>query len=98
MLRILLLLVIVGVAAYFTNPKAPAYETPARDALQAAASADLEQLDIGGVIGNSAAQLSSGEYETFYVASKYSMPTAADARVECWGAFTFVRCAATAQS
>ncbi|MBC7769542.1 MAG: hypothetical protein H7124_12225 [Phycisphaerales bacterium] len=98
MIRILIVLVVAAVAAYFTNPKSEAYETKARDTLQAAAQEDLEQLDVGGVIGNSAAQLSDGEYETFYLASRYSLPSAADARVQCYGAFTFVTCSRTPQT
>jgi len=98
MLKVLILLVIVGVAAYFTNPQEAAFVDPAREALQTAATQDLEELDIGGVIGNSAAQLGGGEYETFYVAGKYALPSAADARVECWGAFTFVSCTPVGQS
>jgi len=98
MIRVLIALIVLGVAAFFTNPKPDAYETKARDTLQAATQEDLGQLDVGGVIGNAAAQLSDGEYENFFVASRYSLPTAADARVQCYGAFTFVNCSRTAAS
>jgi len=98
MIRVLVLLLVAAVAAYFTNPKPEAYESKARETLQAAAQEDLDQLDIGGVIGNSAAQLGDGEYENFYLASRYSMPSAQDARVQCWGAFTLVNCSRTATS
>lgn len=98
MIRFLIAIVVIGVAAYFTNPKPEAYEAKARETLQAAAQADLEQLDVGGLIGNSAAQLSDGEYENFYVASRYSMPSAAEARVQCYGAFTLVNCSRTPES
>ena len=98
MLRLLLLLVVVAVAAYFTNPKPEAYEAKARETLQAAAQEDIEDLNIGGAIGNSAAQLSDGEYENFYLASRYSMPSAEEPRVQCYGAFTLVNCSATVQN
>ncbi|HYD86990.1 MAG TPA: hypothetical protein VEA80_05925 [Vitreimonas sp.] len=98
MIRILVALIVLGLAAFFTNPKPEAYETKARETLQAAAQEDLENLDVGGVIGNSAAQLGEGEYENFFVASRYSMPSAADARVQCYGAFTLVNCSPTARS
>lgn len=98
MIRLLIAIVVIGVAAYFTNPKSDAYEAKARETLQAAAQEDLEKLDVGGLIGNSAAQLSGGEYEDFYVASRYSMPSAADARVQCYGAFTMVNCSRTPAS
>lgn len=98
MIRILFALIVLGIAAYFTNPKPEAYDAKAREALQAAAQEDVEQLDLGGAIGNTAAQLSEGEYENFFVASRYSLPTAADARVQCIGAFTLVNCSRTAAS
>lgn len=98
MIRILLLLVVVAVAAFFTNPKSEVHEAKARETLQAAAEADLENLNIGGAIGNSAAQLATGDYEDFKLLSRYSTPSVQDARVVCYGAFTSVTCSATAQS
>jgi|LNFM01.1.fsa_nt_gb hypothetical protein len=98
MLKALILIVIVAVAAYFTNPAESAYSDPAREVLSEAASADLEQVDLGGALGNAVATLGDGEYQSFYVAGKYSLPNAADARVECWGAFTLVQCNRTAAS
>lgn len=98
MIKALILIIIVAVAAYFTNPAAGAYSEPAREVLRNAASADLEQVDLGGAVGNAVATLGDGEYQSFYVAGKYSLPSAAEARVECWGAFTLVQCNATPRS
>jgi len=98
MIKALVFLVVVGIAAYFTNPAADVHAAKARDVLSEAASADLEQVDLGGAVGNAVATIGDGDYQTFYVASKYSAPNAENARVECWGAFTLVQCNRTAAS
>ena len=98
MLRFLLLLVVVAAAADFTNPKPGAYEAKAGETPQAPAQPDLENPDIGGAIGNSAAQLIEGEYENFYLASRYSAPSAQQPRAQCYGAFTLVSCNAVARN
>jgi len=33
-----------------------------------------------------------GRYETYYLASKYTLDTPGAAYLECWGAFTIVQC------
>ena len=92
MLRLLGLLVIVAVGAYFTNPT-PAKMSAAADAkLEGVTHAAAENVDIGGTLGGLAAQASEGGYETFYVASHYKKPAGANPVVECWGAFTVAQC------
>jgi hypothetical protein len=93
MIRLLVILIVAAVIAYFTNPNADAYRGPVREALQASADQAMENLDIVGAAESGFAQLGGdGDYQTFYVASKYSAPSQEHAIVECWGAFTIVRC------
>ncbi|WP_395644712.1 hypothetical protein [Terricaulis sp.] len=95
MLRILLLLliIVVGVVGYRTNPKVEAYVEPAREAI---GNVGEEQLNSGDVIGavTSGAQSvgigGQGEYTNYYVASSYSLPNAQNPTVTCYGAFTKV--------
>lgn len=95
-MRLLLLLILAGVAAYFTNPTRAALEAQARVTLQdyhppeaAAQSGDLVQNTIGFVRGMLAGQ---GSYQNFYVASKYTVDMPGVQFLECYGAFTVVRC------
>lgn len=98
MLRLVLLLIIVaGVAGYFTRPE----EAAMRDAANAALSANTEQaaenLDIGGVVEGVAEQgevALAGEraYTNYYVAARYDVTLDGRPIVNCWGAFTQVKC------
>jgi hypothetical protein len=97
-MRALLLLVIIGVAAYFTVPTRAAHEEAARAYLerQAQIPAEAQQqpgfsLDsvVDYVTGMVAGQ---GRYESFYVMSKYTVDMPGAAYLECYGAFTMVRC------
>lgn len=94
-MRLLLLLIVAGVAAYFTVPTQAAHEAAARAFLQSyhpsEGPSDGPSLDdvVGFVQGFVAGQ---GRYETFYVVSKYSVDMPGSDYLECYGAFTVVRC------
>lgn len=92
MLRILLLLIIVGgVAGYFTNPKADAYVEPARAAIGDVGEAQLNSGDVIGAVQSGVAHVAGeGAYTNYYVASSYSLPDAEHPTVTCYGAFTKV--------
>jgi hypothetical protein len=93
MFRLLILLVVVGAAAYFTNPTADAHRAKANEVLRAQADAAADNLDLGGLIETGAASLAQqGAYQTFYVGSKYTLEAGGQPYVECYGAFTQVMC------
>jgi hypothetical protein len=98
-MRLLLLLLLVGVGAYFTVPTREAHEAAARafmeaetqgqtDAVQQNTGISLDSV-VDFVTGMVAGQ---GRYETFYLASKYSIDMPGAAYLECYGAFTLVQC------
>jgi hypothetical protein len=95
-MRLLLLLIIAGVAAYYTNPTREAHEAKARVALQsyqpsaaAAQGGDLVQNAISFVTGMAAGQ---GRYESYYLFSKYTLDMPGVQYLECYGAYTVVSC------
>lgn len=93
MLRLIGLLVVVGAAAYFTNPTADTHQAKANEVLRAQADAAADNLDIGGLIETGAASLAQqGAYESFYVGSRYTLEAGGQPYVECYGAFTQVMC------
>ena len=98
-MRMLLLLILIGAAAYFTAPTRETQEAAARAFLEADAQQQTSEaqaqagisLDsvVDFVTGMVAGQ---GRYETFYLASKYSIDMPGAAYLECYGAFTLVQC------
>jgi hypothetical protein len=99
-MRLLLLLIVAGIAAYFTVPTRAAHEEAARAFLEArveepAAEAEAQapgvSLDsvVDFVTGMLAGQ---GRYENYYVLSKFTVDMPGAAYLECYGAFTVVRC------
>lgn len=97
-MRLLFLLILAGAAAYFTVPTQAAHEEAARAYLQQSAEtpADAQEqapfsLDsvVDFVTGMMAGQ---GRYESWYVASKYTLDLPGAAYLECYGAYTVVRC------
>jgi hypothetical protein len=95
LMRLLLLLLVAAAAAYFTVPTRDAHETAAREFLQgrqpsedANQSLSLEEI-AGYVKGMFAGQ---GRYENWYLASKYSVDMPGASYLECYGAFTMIRC------
>ncbi len=91
MLRLIGLLVVVAVAAFFTRPDASALHAAADAKLKGVTEAAAENVDLGGTLGGVVAQASDGKYENFYVAARYSQP-AAEPLVECWGVFLQTMC------
>jgi len=87
MLRlVLLLLVIAGVAGYFTRPEEPAM----REAAEAVLS-DPQNIS-QGLEGIGAAIAGDRAYNNYYVAAKYAVTLDSRTLVECWGAFQQVQC------
>ena len=87
MLRIvLLLLIIAGVAGYFTRPEEPAM----RDKADAVLS-DPQNIT-QGLEGLGATIAGDRVYSNYYVAAKYTVTLDGRALVDCWGAFTQVQC------
>ncbi|HVK81774.1 MAG TPA: hypothetical protein VM915_14295 [Verrucomicrobiae bacterium] len=87
MLRlVLLLLVIAGVAGYFTKPDEPTMRAAAEQILN-----DPQNISEGfETIG--VAFAGSNAYSDYYVASKYVVTLGDQPLVECWGAFTQTQC------
>ena len=87
MLRIvLLLLIIAGVAGYFTKPTEAAMREGA-DAVLSDPSNISEGLEgIGATLAGERA------YSDYYVAAKYDVTLDGTPVVSCWGAFTQVKC------
>lgn len=87
MLRlILLLLIIAGVAGYFTKPDEPA--------MRRAADAVLEspQNITEGFESLGASLAGDRTYDNYFVASRYTITLDGQPVVSCWGAFTQTQC------
>ncbi|ANP45224.1 hypothetical protein [Candidatus Viadribacter manganicus] len=83
---IVLLLIIAGVAGYFTRPE----EAVMREAANAVLS-DPQSVSEGF---ESVATTLAGDraYDNYYVAAKYNVTLDNQPVVTCWGAFTQVQC------
>ena len=93
MLRILIIIVLAGVAAYFTKPTEPQMEAKARETVEAPHNTEGGGNIIDDVVGTIKGwRAGDGTFEDFYVAAKYSADMPGSDYVECWGAFTLVRC------
>lgn len=93
-MRLLLILILAGVAAYFTVPTREAHEAAARVVLEGerAPSAD-GGLTLDDVVGYVKGMMAGeGRYENFYLVSKYTVDMPGASYVECYGAFTLVQC------
>jgi hypothetical protein len=95
MLRLIGLLALVAVAAFFTRPEEAALKTAAHAKLETVTSDAAKNADLGGTLGGLVAQVADGKYENFYVASRYSAP-ATEPTVQCWGVFLQAICSKTA--
>ncbi|MBL8547612.1 MAG: hypothetical protein JNL81_14190 [Hyphomonadaceae bacterium] len=98
-MRMLLLLILIGVAAYFTVPTRETHEAAARALLEAQAQEQTSQvqqqsgISLDGIVDFVTGMMAGqGRYETYYVASKFTIDMPGAAYVECWGAFTQVQC------
>ena len=77
---LLLLLIVAGVAGYFTRPDANAHWGTVANLIR---DGDVD----GGQLSER-----KGRYENFYVASRYTFLVDGKERAECWGAFTRFLC------
>ena len=94
-MRVLLILILAGVAAYFTVPERAAHEQAARALLEGREQEQTPEqgVTLESIIGYVKGMLAGqGRYEDFYLASKFTLDTPGPSYVECWGAFTLVRC------
>lgn len=94
-MRLILLLLIAGVAAHFTIPTRAQHEAAARAYLEAhpPGNGSADTLSLDSVISFARGMLAGqGTYENLYVFSKYAADLPGAAFVECYGAFTIVQC------
>lgn len=92
-MRLLLLLIIAGIAAWYTNPTRDAHEEQARVLLDEGAPAPSAGFTLDDVIGYAKGMLAGeGRYESYFLASKYTVDMPGSSFVECYGAYTFVNC------
>jgi hypothetical protein len=90
---LLLLLVIAGVAGYFTKPSEAQHREAVNQTLEQIQEEAVSNLDLSSVFQTGIAQLSQdGSYTDYYVASRYVVEVEGRPLAECWGAFTQVRC------
>lgn len=87
MLRlVLLLLVIAGVAGYFTKPAEPVMREAADAVLSDPQNISEGLESVGATLAGDRA------YTNYYVAAKYDITLDGTPVVNCWGAFTQVQC------
>lgn len=94
MLRfLLLLLVLAGVAGYFTKPTEAKHREAARAALEQIQQDAISSMDLDGLVESSVARFGDeGRFQDYYVASRYTVEVNQRPVADCWGAFTQVRC------
>jgi hypothetical protein len=98
-MRILLLLIVIGVGAYFTVPARDAHETAARAFMATETRQQTDEvkqqtgISLDSVVDFATGFIAGqGRYDNYYLASKFTADMPGAAYVECWGAFTFVQC------
>ena len=93
-MRLLLLLLIAGIAAYFTVPTRAQHEAAARTAAQNyRPGPEAEHFSLDDVAGYAKGMFAgAGSYQSYYVASRYTLDMPGPEYVECYGAFTLVQC------
>jgi hypothetical protein len=89
---ILLLLVIAGVAGYFTRPDESVMRERADAVLSDPQNVSEGFESLGATIAGERA------YSNYYVASKYTVTLDGQPVVNCWGAFTQVQCSRAADT
>ena len=89
---VVLLLIIAGVAGYFTRPDEAKMRQGADAVLQ-------NPQDLGEGLQNIGAGIAGDRaYDNYYVAAKYTVSLNNDPVVQCWGYFTQVSCSRVADS
>lgn len=97
-MRLLLLLILAGVGAYFTVPTQAQHEEAARAYLQGRSEVSPDEGAQGGFSLDSVVDFvtgmiaGAGRYENLYLVSKYTLDLPGSNYLECYGAYTFVRC------
>jgi len=93
-MRFLLLLLIAGIAAYFTVPTRAQHEAAARSAIQSYhPGPEAEHFSLDDVVGYAKGMFAGqGSYQSYYVVSRYTLDMPGAEYVECLGAFTIVKC------
>lgn len=89
---ILLLLVIAGIAGYFTRPDEAAMRTSADAVLSDPQNVTEGFESLGASLAGERA------YNNYYVAAKYDVTLDGQPVVNCWGAFTQVQCSRAADT
>lgn len=88
---IILLLIIAGVAGYFTRPDEPTLSARA-DAVLTDVNSRSDLVDAArSVIG-------ARQFSDYYVVTRYVVSQGDKVLVNCWGAFTQAQCSRPAQS
>ena len=98
-MRILLLLILAGVGAYFTVPTRDAHEAALRTFMSAQAQENTEAvkqqtgISLDSIVDFATGMIAGqGRYENYVLASKFTVDAPGSAYLECWGAFTLVQC------
>ena len=93
-MRILLVLLIAAVAAYFTVPTRAQHEAEARTTIQNyRPGAEAQHFSLDDVVGYAKGMFAGqGSYQSYYIASRYTLDMPGPEYVECYGAFTIVKC------
>jgi hypothetical protein len=89
---VLLVLIVAGVAAFFTRPDEPKM----RDAAEAVLG-DPQNIS-QGIESVGAAIAGNRTYDNYYLAARYTVSLDANPVVTCWGAFTQVQCSRAEQN
>jgi hypothetical protein len=95
-MRLILLVLIAGVAAYFTVPARAAFETQARAVIAGHHPSGAPQdngFSLDEVVGFAKGMIAGqGEYQSYYVFARYTADMPGADYLECYGAFTIVKC------
>ncbi len=99
-MRLLLLLILAGVGAYFTVPTQAQHEEAAQAYLREQAGAPASEgggersgFSLDSVVDFVTGMVAgAGRYESFYLVSKYTLDLPGANYLECYGAYTLVRC------
>lgn len=90
---ILLLLVVAGVAGYFTKPEEAVMRERADAVLGETTHEAASNLNVPDAVEATWANVAGDRaYSNYFVASKYTVALDGQALVDCWGAFTQVQC------
>ncbi len=86
MIRALVVLLIIAIAAFFTRPDEAKMRAAADEMLQ-------NPQTIGQGIDSAVATFAADrQYDNYYVAAGYGVSVGREKIIQCWGAFTMVKC------